>query len=88
LFRGDGLSGLFLINSGLVLFLTTLFQPETYAPILLKWKAARLRQLMGDERYKAEVEVQDVSFPQRLGRALYRPFLLTFNEPIIILIAL
>lgn len=43
---------------------------------------------MGDERYKAEVEVQDVSFPQRLGRALYRPFLLTFNEPIIILIAL
>lgn len=77
-----------LIISGLVLFLVIIFQPETYAPILLKWKAARLRQLTGDERYKGEVEIRDVSFVKRLGRALYRPFLLTFSEPIIILTAL
>lgn len=77
-----------LIISGLVLFLVTMFQPETYAPILLKWKAARLRQLTGDDRYKGEVEIQEETFVRRLGRALYRPFLLTFSEPIIILIAL
>lgn len=77
-----------LIISGLILFNVAVFQPETYAPILLKWKAAKLRQLTGDERYQAEVEIQDVSFPKRLGRALYRPFLLTFSEPIIVLIAL
>ncbi|KAK4694731.1 hypothetical protein P7C71_g2899, partial [Lecanoromycetidae sp. Uapishka_2] len=77
-----------LIISGLVLFMITLFQPETYAPILLKWKAAKLRELTDDERYKAEVEIQDVTFPKRLSRALYRPFLLTFSEPIIVLIAL
>jgi len=65
-----------------------LFQPETYAPILLKWKAAQLRQLTGDDRYKAEVEIRDVTFIKRLGRALYRPFVLTFSEPIIILVAL
>ena len=68
----------------LIIFL----QPETYAPTLLKWKATRLRQLTGDDRYKAEIEIRYVSFFQRLGTALYRPFVLTFSEPIIILIAL
>ncbi|KAL6713753.1 hypothetical protein ACLMJK_008245 [Lecanora helva] len=77
-----------LIISGLVLSMVILSQPETYAPILLKWKAARLRQLTGDDRYKGEVEIREVTFIKRFGRALYRPFLLTFNEPIIILIAL
>lgn len=65
-----------------------LFQPETYAPILLKWKAENLRQFTGDDRYRGEVEIRDVAFTKRLARALYRPFLLTFSEPIIILITL
>ena len=77
-----------LIISGLVLFLVILFQPETYAPVLLKWKAAKLRELTGDDRYRGEMEIREVSFGRRLIRALYRPFLLTFSEPIIILIAL
>lgn len=77
-----------LIISGLVLSLVIFLQPETYAAILLKWKATHLRQLTGDDRYKAEIEIQDVSFPKRLGTSLYRPFVLTFSEPIIILIAL
>ncbi|KAG6999591.1 efflux pump kojT [Physcia stellaris] len=55
-----------LIISGLILILVILFQPETYAPILLN------RDHRGDQ----------------LGHALYRPFLLTFREPIIMLIAL
>ena len=77
-----------LIISGLVLVSVAFFQPETYAPILLKWKAKRLRLLTGDDRYKAEVEIRDETFARRLGRSLYRPFLLTFSEPIIILVAL
>ena len=77
-----------LIISGLVLSLVIFFQPETYAPVLLKWKATHLRQLTGDDRYKAEVEIREDSFLARLGTALYRPFVLTFSEPIIILIAL
>lgn len=77
-----------LIISGLVLVLVSLLQPETYAPILLKWKAAHLRELTGDSRYQADVEIRDVAFIRRLGRALYRPFLLTSSEPIIILVAL
>jgi hypothetical protein len=77
-----------LIISGLVLALVFFFQPETYPPILLKWKAKHLRELTGDDRYRAEIEVREESFFHRLKRALYRPFLLTSREPIIMLVAL
>ncbi|KAL2013984.1 hypothetical protein VTN00DRAFT_1509 [Thermoascus crustaceus] len=62
--------------------------PETYHPVLLKWKAQHLRRLTGDKRYRAAIEVRQTTFLYRLGHALYRPFLLLFREPIIILVAL
>lgn len=77
-----------LIFSGLILALVLLFLPETYAPVLLKWKAKHLRELTGDHRYRAEIEVRETSFLQRMEVALIRPFVLTVTEPIIILIAL
>lgn len=77
-----------LIVSGAVLIAIILFQPETYAPILLKWKATHLRRVTGDNRYKAEMEIREQSLGQRLRVALYRPFLLTIREPIVALIAL
>ncbi|TKA74434.1 hypothetical protein B0A49_02862 [Cryomyces minteri] len=69
-----------LITSGLVFGLVILFQPETYPPILLKWKASHLRAVTGDDRYKAEVEIRMEPFIHRLKRALYRPFLLTSRQ--------
>jgi multidrug resistance protein len=77
-----------LIISAVVLGIIVFLQPETFPPILLKWKAQHLRELTGDERYRAELEIRSETFMQRLGTALYRPFLLTATEPIIILIAL
>lgn len=77
-----------LIFSGLVLAIVFFFQPETYQPVLLKWKAQHLRRLTGDKRYRAAIEVRQTTFLYRLGHALYRPFLLLFHEPIIILVAL
>ena len=77
-----------LIISGLVLVLVILFQPETYAPVLLAWKSKKLRELTGDERFKAELEIRQDSFATRLVHSLYRPFILTFTEPIIVLVAL
>ncbi|KAK5695953.1 hypothetical protein LTR97_008373 [Elasticomyces elasticus] len=77
-----------LIFSGLIFALVFFFQPETYPPTLLKWKAAHLRALTGDDRYRAEIEIRQESLAHRLKRALYRPFLLTAREPIIILVAL
>ncbi|MCJ1248876.1 hypothetical protein MMC30_006097 [Trapelia coarctata] len=77
-----------LIISGLVLVIVVLFQPETYAPTLLKWKATHLRELMGDDRYRSDIEIRDEIFIRRIRTALYRPFLLTSAEPIIMLVAL
>ncbi|KAI9841439.1 MAG: hypothetical protein M1837_000715 [Sclerophora amabilis] len=77
-----------LIWSGLIFFLVLFFQPETYAPTLLKWKAEHLRRLTGDNRYRAEIEIRGDTFRTRLGHSLYRPFVLTASEPIIILFTL
>ncbi|TGO12658.1 hypothetical protein BTUL_0084g00160 [Botrytis tulipae] len=77
-----------LILSGAILLLITLFQPETFAPILLKWKAAHLRRITGDERFVAEVEIRADPFKTRLLKALYRPCLLITREPIVMLFAL
>lgn len=77
-----------LIISGVILVLVILFQPETFAPIWLKWKASHLRQITGDERFVAEVEIRADGFWKRLVRALYRPFILTAKEPIVVLFAL
>ncbi|KAI9725652.1 MAG: hypothetical protein M1828_002937 [Chrysothrix sp. TS-e1954] len=77
-----------LILSGLVLGLVVFFQPETYTPIILKWKAAHLRRLTGDDRYCADIEIRQESLFTRIRVALYRPFIMTAQEPIIILIAL
>ncbi|KAK9236371.1 major facilitator superfamily domain-containing protein [Lipomyces kononenkoae] len=76
-----------LITAGLVLTLVILFQPETYAPLILKWKARHLRQITCDARYKAELEVSHTSFWSRMRTALSRPFTMLL-EPIIILMAL
>ncbi|CAK3944170.1 MFS general substrate transporter [Lecanosticta acicola] len=77
-----------LIFSGLVLGLVFFLQPETYPQALLKWKAAHLRAITGDDRYRAAIEIRQETFLHRLKRALYRPFLLTAQEPIIILLTL
>jgi hypothetical protein len=77
-----------LILSGAILVLVLLFQPETFSPILLKWKASHLRSITNDSRYVAEVEIRAESFWKRLLHALYRPFILVFREPIVILFAL
>ena len=77
-----------LILAVTVLTSITLFQPETYPPVLLKWKAHHLRLLTGDARLKADIEVGDISFAKKLRQAMYRPFMITYGEPIIILLAL
>ena len=77
-----------LLFSGVVLIVVILSQPETFPPVLLKWKAKHLRDLTGDDRYRGSIEVRRDTFLVRMKRSLYRPFLLTFREPIIMLVAL
>lgn len=73
-----------IIMAGILLGLVILFLPETYSPILLYWKAKQLRRITGDDRYRAPLEFKRVTFGWRLTHALYRPFLLFWTEPIII----
>ncbi|KAH8805190.1 major facilitator superfamily domain-containing protein [Xylogone sp. PMI_703] len=76
-----------LIIAGAVLGLVVLLQPETFPPLLLAWKAQRLRERTGDDRFRAELEIVHTSLWTRLKFALTRPILFAF-EPIVALMTL
>lgn len=72
-----------LILSGVIIALVFLLMPETYAPLLLKWKAKHLRRVTGDNRYRSEHEIVKATLLSRLKVSMTRPFLM-FTEPIIL----
>lgn len=72
-----------LILSGVIIALVFFLMPETYAPLLLKWKAKHLRRVTGDDRYRSEHEVIEATLLSRLKVSMTRPFLM-FTEPIIL----
>lgn len=76
-----------LIISALALLWIVLFQPETYHPLLLMWKAEHLRKETGDHRFRAELEIIDLSLWLRLKIALMRAAVLCI-EPIVLAMTL
>lgn len=76
-----------LIIAAIVSSLIFFFQPETFAPLLLKWKAEHLRRETGDDRFRAELEITHTSLSARLKVALTRPLLFAF-EPIVLCMTL
>ncbi|KAJ5886812.1 uncharacterized protein N7473_009486 [Penicillium subrubescens] len=77
-----------LIMSGAILVLIILFQPETYSPLLLKWKGKQLRRITGDNRFRSEMDMEKIALLSRISGAMKRQFLITIHEPIILLISL
>ena len=73
-----------LILSGAVLTLVMLFQPETYGPLILKWKAKQYRKLTGDQRFRSELDIVKSPLATRLVKGSTRPFVLVWTEPIIL----
>jgi MFS family permease len=69
-----------LIMTGLITGAIFLFVPETYAPVLLKWKAAHLRSITGDPRFQTAIELRKASLSTRLVRNCCRPFQLFYGE--------
>jgi len=67
-----------------VAFALTLFIPETLAPVILRRKAERLRKETGDESYRTLEELEKLPFKETLKISMVRPFLMLFQEPIII----
>ncbi|BGP36765.1 hypothetical protein JCM10449v2_000667 [Rhodotorula kratochvilovae] len=74
------------IWGALVLVTTALFLPETFAPEILKLKAAGIRKHTGDPRFKTALERlrEKVSFGAHFVDALKRPFLMLLLEPIVL----
>lgn len=76
-----------LILSGLIVCVLFFFMPETYSPLLLRWKARHLRRVTGDKRFRSAHEIIKTTLFDRVKISMTRPFLM-FTEPIILAIAL
>lgn len=66
------------------LFLSLIFVPETFAPVILTRKASRLRHATGRWALHSKHETSDFSLKSFLEKHLFRPFLFLFTEPIIL----
>jgi hypothetical protein len=62
--------------------------PETYAPIILRGKAQRIRAETGDPYVYAAIEREDQQILKLLKTTLCRPFQLLFGDIIIFLVCL
>lgn len=62
----------------------TFIMPETYAPILLRRKAARLNKENNTDVYISKHDIDQVPFKEQIKTSLMRPFILMVCEPIIL----
>jgi hypothetical protein len=77
---------LLLIIIGIAWILCTFLLPETYAPVLLRKRAAKLRKETGDPSYMTEQERNKRSIGEIIKVSLFRPMEMLFMEPIILFI--
>ncbi|KAL4968101.1 C6 transcription factor [Aspergillus stella-maris] len=83
------LEWIMLIMGGGVLAAVVVLQPETYGDLILYWKAKTLREMTGDNRYKAPLEIElPGNLASRLWTSVCRPFAMFYSELIIILLSL
>lgn len=81
--------GLLAAFSGLLWIVMTLLVPETYAPVLLRERAKRLTRVTG-KVYRTKLDLEQeggVSLKRMFAKALLRPWILLFREPIVLLLS-
>ena len=81
--------GLLAAFSGVLWITMTLLVPETYAPVLLRQRAKRLSQITG-KVYKTKLDSEQeggVSLGRMFAKALLRPWVLLFREPIVLMLS-
>ncbi|PBK67153.1 MFS general substrate transporter [Armillaria solidipes] len=71
-----------------VVFLFCLTIPETFAPVLLQKRAAKLRSKTGRDDIVTEQEIFRTSFADLITDTLVRPFGMLVTEPILLLMSL
>ncbi|GME99929.1 unnamed protein product [Ambrosiozyma monospora] len=79
------LSMLFWVNfafSGFMWIVVSLI-PETYAPVILKKKARKLRKETGNPKIMTEQEAVGLSLKELVVTCLYRPIMFALTEPVL-----
>ncbi|KAF2719971.1 benomyl/methotrexate resistance protein [Polychaeton citri CBS 116435] len=72
-----------LILDGALVASIALFAPETYAPVILSWKARHLRKVTGLDIYRSEHELVPITLWQRLLSSMHLPIKFLLTEPIV-----
>jgi len=77
------------IFTGVLWIIGSFVIPETYGPVLLRKRAAKLSKMTG-KVYKSQSEIDQgtVSFSHVFKTALSRPWVLLFREPIVFLLSI
>ena len=81
---------LLLIAGGAMQLGIEVLNKETYAPVLIKWKTAKLSKELNRNDLKSAYDIgrEPLSDGQILKRSLVRPVLLLFKSPIVALLSL
>lgn len=69
-----------------VMWIAMAFIPETYAPVILKKKAKRLRKETGNPKIMTEQEASPMSLSELVNTCLYRPLKFIIQEPVLVLV--
>ncbi|RMZ85705.1 hypothetical protein DV737_g452, partial [Chaetothyriales sp. CBS 132003] len=81
--------GLLATFSGVLWIAGALFVPETYTPILLRKRAAKLSQMKGKVyKTKTDIEKGPIKLTSIMKTALVRPWILLFMEPIVLILSI
>lgn len=81
--------GLMAIFTGALWIIGTLTIPETYSPVILRRRAAKLSKITG-KVYKSKIELDHgaKSITAEFKTAISRPWILLFMEPIVLLLSI
>ncbi|OAL19996.1 hypothetical protein AYO20_11569 [Fonsecaea nubica] len=79
-----------LIISGSVFAVFVALVPETAAPTILYYRAKRLRELTGDQRYMSEEEIKQAKLTagQRLWSSIIKPWEVNVKDPALLFMTL
>ncbi|TKA73486.1 hypothetical protein B0A49_04210, partial [Cryomyces minteri] len=81
--------GLMAIFTGSLWIIGTLLIPETYPPVLLRKRAAKLCRTTGKVyRSKGDIDQGPTTLSKVMKTALSRPWILLFREPIVLLLSI
>ncbi|KAK0642445.1 Efflux pump FUB11 [Lasiodiplodia hormozganensis] len=81
--------GVMAIFTGVLWLVCGLFVPETYSPVLLRKRAAKLSKITGKVYMsRADAEQGKVTIGEAFKTALSRPWILLFQEPIVLLLSI